>query len=432
MSEQGGGGAAPQGGGPGVAKEKMRAAAAGVGAVVKGLASTFGLDLKRAAVADLTRVHATEAERAAQAALTPAVTDARAQDHFAWRLSTLRFAIWLLAGSFVAAVISFIVTLATYEPTEGLRQWVMIFPELAKLLAAGYLVYEVVRALAGGVHRPGRAARQLRRGWAIALVVPLAVLLLPWSSLVVSITLREIEAIQDPVRQLQMLLISEITPLVMLVLVLLQALPALLSVFPGLFRAGLTMKTLLPTRSMGPVAAAAAGPFNALYLIVLMVIAQGILGSWALPFVACFLLGAPILTGWHCAALAKPMDAARASRGVQRVRTASRILLGVGAIGFLVILANTHVLRQPIFAIGSVTDAQGNRADPLIGLLDLLQLAVHLAGVMMVFTVVASDTLFRLTPVGEEDTPEQAADAATLRQVKAALSSKPDVSETFA
>ncbi|MCA9317045.1 MAG: hypothetical protein KDB73_16275, partial [Planctomycetes bacterium] len=428
----GGADGTPAGAPSGAAKEKMRAAAAGVGGVLKSLASTFGLDVKRASVADLTRVHATDSERAAQAAQTPPVTDAGAQDHFAWRLSTLRLSIWLLGASFVVALISFITTLASYESAPGLRLWVMIFPELAKLLAAGYLVFEVVRALAGGIHRPGRANRQLRRGWAIGLVVPLAVLLLPWSSMIVSITPEEIARMGNPVEQLQMLLTVEITPLILLVMILLQALPALLSVFPGLFRAGLTMKTLVPTRGLGPVAAAAAGPFNALYLIVLLVIAQGIIGSWGLPFVALFLLGAPILTGWHCAALTKPMDAQRASAGVRRVRTASRILLAIGAIGFLVMLANTKLLGRPVFAVADSKDAQGNAVEPLVGLLDLLQLGVHLAGVMMVFTVVASDTLFRLSPLGDDDTPELAADAATLRQVKAALSPAPDVSDTFA
>ena len=78
MSDQGGADGTPAGAPSGAAKEKMRAAAAGVGGVLKSLASTFGLDVKRASVADLTRVHATDSERAAQAAQTPPVTDAGA------------------------------------------------------------------------------------------------------------------------------------------------------------------------------------------------------------------------------------------------------------------------------------------------------------------------------------------------------------------
>ena len=425
MSDQGGADGTPAGAPSGAAKEKMRAAAAGVGSVVKSLASTFGLDLKRSSIADLTRVHATDTERAAQAAQTPPVTDPRAQDHFAWRLSTLRFAIWLLAASFVVTLIDFIVELASYESAEGVRAWVMYMPALAKLAAAGYLVFEVVRALAGGVHRPGRAMRQLRRGWAVALIGPLIALLIPWVSMMWTIDQAQINA------NMQARFMVELMRLIMLVGVIVEALPALLSVFPGLFRAGLTMKTLLPTRSLAPVAAAAAGPFNALYLIVLLVIAQGLMGSWALPFVAIFLLGAPLLTGWHCTALAKPMDAARASAGVSRVRTVSRICLGIGAIGFLVILANTKVMGMPVFGVEKA-EFLGNQVDPMLGPLDLIKLAVHLMGVMLVFTVVASDTLFRLTPVGEDDTPDLAADAATLRQVKAALGGKPGVDETFA
>lgn len=425
MSEQEGAGGAPGGAPSGAAKEKMRAAAAGVGGVVKSLASTFGLDLKRASVADLTRVHATDAERAAQVTQTPPVTDARAQDHFAWRLSTLRLSIWLLAASFVVTLVDTIVELASYEPSEGVRGWVLYMPGLAKLAAAGYLVFEVVRALAGGVQRPGRAMRQLRRGWAVALIAPLLALLIPWVNLMWTVDQAQINA--DP----QTRFVVELMRLVLLVGVIVEALPALLSVFPGLFRAGLTMKTLVPTRSLGPVAAASAGPFNALYLIVLLVIAQGLMGSWALPFVALFLLGAPLLTGWHCAALAKPMDASRASAGVRRVRTLSRICLGIGAIGFLLILSNTSVMGMAVFGVEK-TELFGTPVDPMLGPLDLVKLAVHLAGVMLVFTVVSSDALFRLSPIGDAGTSELAADAATMRQVQAALLGKADPRDTFA
>ncbi len=386
-----------------------------IGPFVRGLGKTLGTDFKRTSSSDLTRIRASADERAAQAAATPAVVDARAQDHFAWRASTLRLAVWLLAISFVIGIIDWISNLAETKPEENLRLWVLYIPMLAKVLAAGYLVYEIVAALAHGGARPGRASKQIARGWLVALGGPLLFLLIPWGSLIL-----------DPPDGIdraspQVMLTAELVRMMVLVMLLMEALPALLSVFPGLFRAGLTMKTGLPTRSLGPVAAAAAGPLNALYLVVLLVVAQGILESWALPVVAALLLGAPLLTGLHCAAMSRPMTAGAASTAVRRIRVASRWLVVLGAVGLLLVMNRTTLFGYTLFGL---EDDPNGATKTMLGIEDLLRVGIHLFGMMLVFTVVASDLLHRLSPVGT-GTERSEEDAATLSAIRDALAGEP-------
>jgi hypothetical protein len=378
------------------------------------MVASFPEDLRRIASSDFTVVHATDAERAAEAAATPPIQDARAQDYLAWRLSTLRVTAWLLAASFVVAVVTWIVNLAGSDNNEVLREWVIYMPQFAKVVGGGWLLFVVLQVLVLRERAPGRGARRLRLAWLVSMGLPLLALLIPWGDLMwvggAPDASRFKEALQDP-QQLQRALTGEIMRLLLLVMVLLQALPALLSVFPGLFRAGLTLKTLLPRLGLGPGVAAAAGPLNALYLIVLLVIAQALLTSWALPFVAAFLLGAPMLTGVHCAALSRPMAPEAASRGVQRIRKISRILLGVGALGFVIILGRTSLFSTPMLGW----------SEAMVGPFDVLNLLVNLGGMVLTFTVVSSDGILVVSPARPGATGEDAADHATVAELKGAL-----------
>jgi len=378
---------------------------------------SFPADLKRVGSSDLTVVRAGEAERAASASARPGVAEPHAQDYLAWRFSTLRVAVLLLAASFVVALVNWIVEVAGTEAVPGLRIWVLQLPGLAKVIAAGYLFLSVLRVVVAHAQGPGRGGRIVRRAWLVALALPLVALLVPWGDLMWEGAAPDAtvlaQAANNP-EALQRAVVGEIMRLALLVMVLLQALPALLSVFPGLFRAGLTLKTLLPGRGLGPGVAAAAGPLNALYLIVLLVIAQSLLTSWGLPVVALFLLGAPILTGVHCASLSRPTSAETASRAVARIRRISRALLALGSVGFVLILGATSLFGTRMLGWSGA----------MVGPFDLLNLVVNLMGMVLVFTVVAADGLVLVSTEAATATAEHGGEGATLTALQAVL--RPD------
>lgn len=346
------------------------------------------VDALRTLRSDFQRVGAGSAERAALGAASPPIVLPRTQDLCAWRASVLRVAFVVLATAFVVSFVGFCIEFFDAESVEGMDARIILVPGFVELLAHAYLLLQMVRALRAWT-QPTLSTRVVRRGWFVAMLVPLLVLLVPWYRLVyLGTPPSEVVGNSQTQEGLRALIGGELVRLLLLVAVITKALPALLSIFPGIYRAGLSLKTLLPSGGLGPLVAAAAGPINALYIVVILVIVQSIVSSWALPFVGLLLLGAPLLTGTHCAQIVRPLDAAAASRAVARVRRISGTCVGLGLLGMILLLSEAK-----LFGNAQLLGWGGDNV--LLGALDLIPLGLRLAGMLLVFSIVAADALVR-------------------------------------
>jgi hypothetical protein len=343
---------------------------------------------KRWLTCDFSRMSATDEERRALAQASPPITDAVTQDYVAWRRSMAWIGTLLVAVATVHALIE----LATTEsgPESGTTGFVD-FLAFVTFASHGVLLVALLQS-ARLWTRPAADRRRLRWGWAIGLFVPVLMLLLPLKDLMFDLPAEQapVEAGALDGRGLYLGAMS----LLLAIMAFWSALPGLLSVFPGMMRAGALLKTLVPGRSMGSVVTLALGPIYALLLLVICTSVQQLSDNVVILFGALALLSTPIVTFRAAWAMVPPCTREQAAERFARYRKLARwptliglILVGIG-------LFTTKIFGFQLIGYGNA----------LIKVHALVLMAVWFFAMLTTYTVVSADALLQAMHIADQQT----------------------------
>lgn len=328
-----------------------------------------GLLFRRATTWDLTGVEPTEDEQERlPAGLSPSVGR-----YLVWRRSMIYLG---CAAGVVTAIFALIAMIGEISDASEMQHGsgVMTLLSLITFGAKMTLIAILFMAFGRWTDAPW-TRRRIRIGWAIALLTPLGVALVPLSA----IMLGGAEARQVGVKDL----LGLVAGMVMFI----HALPALLSLFPGMLRAGMTLKTAFPGRGLGPIVGASLTPVYVIFLLVVLTPVQQLVSSF-LFFVGLALFAAgPLAYGRKAVPLLQPMSPEEASEGVGKVRVAMRWFQIPGL--FLILVA---LLSKKLFGGSAVVGFDQNS---IIGFWKLVDLLSSFVVMVSTYTIVASDGLIQ-------------------------------------
>jgi hypothetical protein len=303
---------------------------------------------RRATRSSLQQVETTDAERAQLAAASPPITGRHAQDYAAWRRAVLWVSGAVLAVALFLALADhkgFAETFATGElkakqvaqqrlhhgeplppidheqiqrAAAALEQQlgkdnVELIDNLQYFHIFVKMVVVTLVLVAARAWSAVRRSRNLARwAWVIGLVVPLALAAFPWAN---SLDVDHIQGFGvDPV-VLRRTFAAMFGTFYLFVL-----LPKLLSIFPGIMRSALTMKTLLPESMQTGWMTVLTAPLFVGFLLVILCVLSQLQGSFLLVggFV-CLAIG-PCVYLYRARDLVRPHPLADAERIVHQIR----------------------------------------------------------------------------------------------------------------
>ncbi len=312
------------------------------------------LALRRAARSDFSRTSATDRERSILTAAKPPVEEAIAQGYAGWRKSILYLAaaLFLIATIFSLAnytsiedgIVESILEAQPQATEEQARQQVraqwgednLEILELVPLLnLIALFVATVLTVMAGRAWPRVRSSRRWARGaWYVLIGAPLILAIIPWSKLLDLSHLTSQDA-----KGLEVIL-----GLIMGMEVVMLLGPKLLAILPGILRASLTLKTLLPETTLPGWMAASVAPF----FVMLLVLVTAPLNQWHGGPLLMFGLISLILGGLiylrHVRALIAPCDQEAASRKVGRARAQALFFNAIGLLLLTIFLFQLDVL----------------------------------------------------------------------------------------
>ena len=222
----------------------------------------------------------------------------------------------------------------------------------------------------------------LLAGFAIAFFVPMLVALCPWSwwgepEQIVTLD-------QDPALYLQNMAEGLLEGAAQMVLLL----PTVLSLVPGVQRACLRVKTLVPESMLPGWFLVAAAPFYALFLLVIF-IAISQITSESLLLISMFLLaGAPFIYVFRADVFARPL---MSEADYLRMRRVQQVVSGVTALAGLLLVV--YLAPQQYFGIHLVgLDVKTS----LLGPLDVAGFLLEFIGRSLFMTVLGADLFMRM------------------------------------
>ena len=328
-----------------------------------------GVLFKRATTWDLNTVEPTEEERGA---LPKGMSD-RVASYVVWRRGMIYLACAAGAVTAIFALISMIGDISdANEMPHG--SGVLTLLSLLAFGAKACLIAILFLAL-GKWTDAAWTRRRIRIGWAIALLTPLAISLIPLSAII----LGGAEA-----RQMGR---KDLIGLIAGMVIFIQALPALLSLFPGMLRAGMTVKTAFPGRGLGPAVGAFLAPVYVIFLLVVLTPVQQLVSSF-LFFIGLALFAAgPLAYARKSVRMLQPLTAEDAADGVSKVRVAMRWFQIPGI--FLILVA---LLSKKLFGNASIV---GFGEGALVGFWKLIDLLSSFVMMVSTYTIVAADGLIQ-------------------------------------
>lgn len=198
--------------------------------------------------------------------------------------------------------------------------------------------------------------------------------------------------------------------------VTLTLLPTVLAILPGMIRACLRVKTLLPSAVLPGWFLVITTPFYFLLALVVLVALNNIAGSPLLVLGMLFTLAGPMMYVWKSELLVRPLSPSE-TPAINRVHQYSRL---AGLIGFLLLLA--YIFTEQVFGLHLVgVNSQSSLVwlwenhQPLqlkpqqvvadaqsifwIGEISLFQVVMQYCGKTLFMTAVFADTLVRMTLV---------------------------------
>ncbi|MCP5065810.1 MAG: hypothetical protein GY946_04525 [bacterium] len=359
-------------------------------------AGEFKLGVRRIAEGDFQQIKASDEERAELLAASRPVEQPLAQDYAAWRKSILMISSALLVVAALFKVINFQSFETVFvEPQvpiaieaakqqgrnvseeearaylvqrlgpENLETGNLLFiMDLSVILLAALLVVLAARSWA----RIRASRRMARRAWYVWMLLPIAMALIPWSAILDFSHLPAPEA-----KQIRM----SIGVVLGLAMVFILG-PKFVTIFPGVIRSGLILKTLVPETGHSIWAAVICAPVFVLMLILSVATVLQVQGDALLLFATlCFVL-APISYLRHAKTLMQPMEGPAAAALVGQVRKSGYVLNAIGAV-LLIIFVLKHELVTWDGAITLVATALGGLFLMMVVTSDFLLALLHVS-----------------------------------------------------
>ena len=294
---------------------------------------------------------ATDAERAVLAAASPPIEAPESQDYIVWRRALLWVATALFAVGCLFKLIGF--TTITEQMVEGaieaqraqsakvdeaaVRKQIEELADRTNLTVLDVWQWLDLLAILGATVLAGIAARRwlsvsrsrrhARQAWMCVVLVPLVLAIVPWLKMTDFSSLGENA---ETVRRSIAMMLG--------VFVILTIAPKLLSVFPGLVRSGLLLKTLFHESPIPAYIAAGAAPLFALLSLVVFATLIQMEGKITLFFAVAFFLGSALLYVLRVPRLMRAMDKASAGNAVRSLRAQAGALAGMGGVMLFVFL----------------------------------------------------------------------------------------------
>jgi hypothetical protein len=352
------------------------------------------LHFGRAVACDFTRHGATPEERALLASASPPIDLPHVQDYLAWRRSMVVVGVPALSLVLLQNVISW----AEFGEQAAMFSGFVHVLMLLQTSAVAFLLWALVASTRSWTDA-ARVRTRLRRAWLTYFLVPILICLVPFASLITAPELappskqalgeameRVNAGIQGPGDQELVLrgFLGHLVRLVFGVVVLLQLAPTFLALFPGITRAGLAVKTLLPGRSTPAAVASLAAPIYAAGFLLAGVTLHQAGGNALLAVGLLVFLVGPLTLARRSLALAEPMERDEARKQVAQARTASRWWIAGGGTLLLVALFDVDVMGVPLVGTGE---------QKILSPWSLVGNVASFFVTLCVFTVVASDAL---------------------------------------
>ncbi len=341
------------------AAEAFSKATRAAGSAGRDFASVAMMFAKRILVRNFSIAQAADTERRALESTTIPVRSILAQNYAAWRRAMLWFAGIGLAISAISAVIGYF-----KNSQDGQVPGILLFINWSIILfrvAGPALVF--LAALSWVQVRKSRHLAWL--GWLIQFIGPLAILLIPVRHFIG----REYGEGFDIGSAIGASLAA-----------LLLAIPLILSLFPGIIRAALTVRTLIPESPLPGWICAFTAPIYILIMTALVIVALQLAGG-AFILAMLFLAALPVIVFLDVKNLSRPLDLDAMNVQMRKLRLRLNIVAGFG-FAFLFIAA-FDLLRS-------------------VGLMDLFTVACSFLGNLFLVTLIAADLFISLMRVAHE------------------------------
>ncbi|MDA7918249.1 DUF4339 domain-containing protein [Mariniblastus sp.] len=322
----------------------------------------IGLFVTRIIQSDFKLVRATEKERETLLSATPPISNPLAQNYSAWRRSVLTVTSLLLVANALLTIQNFQLFPAEY----GIYNRVMAFAYDAMLFGTKIISAVLVTMAAffwGDVKRSKKLARF---SWIFLVFAPALLLAIP------------IEKLLDLDGGQTAYVASLLT-----VAVLLNFLPSVVGIFPGIIRALLTLKTLLPESQAPGWAVVIFAPIYSLFFIVALSISARFITAGMLFLGVVLLAIAPLTYVFQSRSLTASHDPSEASNMVRRLRRTSGVFTFSGIAIFLWLFLRNIGIEEWTF-------------------MTLIQTSSGLLSSILLITVVAADFCLAALRTGYE------------------------------
>tara|TARA_B100001123_G_scaffold294317_1_gene328127 strand:- start:4460 stop:5836 length:1377 start_codon:yes stop_codon:yes gene_type:complete len=289
----------------------------------QGLAATAKMFANRFFKSDFQKQALTTQENVQLQAAIPPIHAKDAGNYLAWRRALL----WIAGICIGVATLFSLIALGNFgEDAPGILWFVTLMQIAAQ---AGGCVLAILAATSWT--KVERTRKLARLSWACMFFVPFAVALIP---LTVFISSKEFKG--DDKNMLSLLLAAKY---------LIDLLPVVFGLFPGLIRSSLSLKTLLPEATMPGWITLVIAPIYALFFLVGMVVSMQLLSLMEFNAFIAFvgftgLFIAPLMLVFHAKDINSPADAKDLDSTLGRVRSKMKTpgLIGMGA--FVVLVLN--------------------------------------------------------------------------------------------
>lgn len=297
-----------------------------------------------------------EAESKALLGAKVPITSPIAQNYTVWRRAVLWLAVSGLCIAAIGTAIESIPQMFNEEQVPAIS--VVMFLLTGLLIAAAILT---VRAALYWTEVE-RSRKLARWGWLCMFLGPFLVFLLPIRLLVEDET-RGIDA-QGALGVAAMFGIAAAATLI----------PRVFGLFPGLLRACLTLRSLMPVSPLPGYIAALLAPLYVLLCLIALIVAEHV-GSLLFFLGILGVIGSPIVLLFNVKKLATPMDAASAATHLKAMRIKMGALTGFGLLCLLI--SSSSIMKD-------------------VTLWQIIRFAWELLGNIFLLTVVMSDFLLGL------------------------------------
>ncbi|MCA8951456.1 MAG: hypothetical protein KDE27_18255 [Planctomycetes bacterium] len=351
--------------------------------------------VRRVTAADFQRERAADDERAELAAAAAAVEPPLAQDYAAWRRAGLWLAAVLLSLAGVLSVIDYqsfgsalaeqALTSQGAEVTEAHLEQALknvenavgagnleLLDNLQMTILGSKLVVALFAVLAALRWVRVRESRRMSLlAFVVALGVPLVLAAIPWTRFM---------DLEEPARGLGLGQAAQIKAMLGLVLASAFAamlIPKLFSVFPGILRSAMTLKTLLPESAIPGWAVIAFAPIYAVFLMILLSVINQMQASTVLTLGVGALVAAPVLYVVHAKDVVRGHSADEVTELIRKVRSKVLLCNGFGIILLVIylfdlesvpVLTKLHMLIEGFGSVVLTMVVFSDMALPLLGL----------------------------------------------------------------